>query len=362
MINENESNKTKDEKQLNHKKKLFIPNNSLKIKCIFREIRTLSTIYQKSEYLIQLKDLQLIKEDNKLFVDFTFWDEGINLYSLINSNIFDYRKQKLLIKWILFQILKGIETLHSLNIIHRDLNPYHILISTKGEIKITGFGNSINDIESKFVEDKIIGDLSHIAPECLVGLNYNNKIDIWAIGVLMVELYKKECPFFISKEDDEQKSYHQRFFNQLQLISNYLGVPFNYKYIQNKNLKDELSFWLSNTKLDSGIFNQKFSNIPDLDDSALELLRGLLAIDPKKRITCKEALKMDYFKEFKVFNKEEYKKNKQKNDNYSIFLKNLEKEFQKYDQLPSDKKTEIFKNEINHICQENIIKNTINYK
>jgi len=362
MINENESNKKKDEKKLIHKKKLFFPNNSLKIKCIFREIRTLSTIYQKSEYLIQLKDLQLINEDNKLFVVFTFFDEGINLYLLMTSDIFDYRKQKSLIKWILFQILKGIETLHSLNIIHRDLNPYHILISTKGEIKITGFGNSINNIESKFVEDKIIGNLSYIAPECLAGQNYNNKIDIWAVGVLMVELYKKECPFFISNEDNEHICYPQIFFNQLQLISNYLGVPFNFKYSQNNNLKEELSFWLSNTKLDPEIFNQKFSNIPDLDDSALELLRGLLAIDPKKRITSKEALKMDYFKEFQIFNKEEYKKNKQKNDGYSIFLKNLEIEFQKYDKLPSEKKTEIFKNEINHICQDNKIKNTINYK
>ena len=91
-----------------------------------------------------------------------------------------------------------------------------------------------------------------------------------------------------------------------------------------------------------------FINITDLNKPALNLLRRLLTFNPKERITAKEALKMDYFKEFEYLNKEEYKKSKVKNnDNLSLFIKNLEKEFQKIQQLPFDKRIERYKKEIN---------------
>jgi serine/threonine protein kinase len=313
MINENENetecnDKIIDDKNLIHKKKNLSSNNSLETKNIFREMRTLNTIYKKSDYLQQSKGIKIIKENNNLIVDFIFADEGIDLYCLINSNKYDYRKQDNLIKWIVFQCLKGIETLHSLNIIHRDINPNHILISSKGGIKITNFDNSINDIESKFVEDKVVGDLAYLAPECLLGQNYNNKIDIWAIGVLMLELYTKKTSLLISDKDKD--NFSKKLFNQLQHLSNKFKIPFNYNFNQYKNKKDELIAWLSNAKFDQNEFDQMFINIPDLNKPALDLLRRLLAFNPKERITAKKALKMDYFRLFQYLNKEEYKKSK----------------------------------------------------
>ena len=294
MINETKTecyDKIIDDKNLIHKKKNLSSNNILKTINIFREMRTLNTIYKKSDYLQQSKGIQIIKENNKLIVDFIFADEGIDLYCLMNSRIYDYRKQDNLIKWILFQCLKGIETLHSLNIIHRDINPNHILISSKGGIKITNFDNSINDIESKFVEDKVVGDLAYLAPECLLGQNYNNKIDIWAIGVLMLELYTKKTSLLISDKDKD--NFSKKLFNQLQHLSNKFKIPFNYNFNQYKNKKDELIAWLSNAKFDQNEFDQMFINITDLNKPALNLLRRLLTFNPKERITAKKALKMD---------------------------------------------------------------------
>ena len=363
MINENENetecnDKIIDDKNLIHKKKNLSSNNSLETKNIFREMRTLNTIYKKSDYLQQSKGIKIIKENNNLIVDFIFADEGIDLYCLINSSKYDYRKQDNLIKWILFQCLKGIETLHSLNIIHRDINPNHILISSKGGIKITNFDNSINDIESKFVEDKVVGDLAYLAPECFLGQNYNNKIDIWAIGVLMLELYTKKTSLLISDKDEKTDNFPKRFFNQLQHLANKFKIPFNYNFDQYKNKKDELIAWLSNAKFDQNEFDQMFINITDLNKPALNLLRRLLAFSPKERITAKEALKMDYFKEFEYLNKEEYKKSKVKNnDNLSLFIKNLEKEFQKIQQLPFDKRIETYKKEISKFLNDKNIDN-----
>ena len=142
------------------KRKIFTKIIDIKpenIKGILRQSRSLIIIGKKSNYITQLKEIKLNYNNSEII--FYFIDDGIDLSSLINSQVFDYRNQSNLIKWILFQILKGLETIHSLNIIHRDINPKHILISAKGETKICGFRNSINDIESKFVVDKVVGEL-----------------------------------------------------------------------------------------------------------------------------------------------------------------------------------------------------------
>ena len=337
-----------------NKKKIIV--NSVIVKSLLREYRSLYYVYKKSEYIIQLKDIQMLHNNkNNIEIDLIFPDEGIDFFSLISSKVFDYRKEKNLIKWILFQILKGLETLHSLNIIHRDINPFHILINTKGEVKIIGLSHSINDIESKFIEDKVIGNLAYIAPECLISLHYNNKIDIWSVGVLMLELYYKKTSFFNSNVNDEKKDVQEKFLNQLKYLSNYFGIPFPDNFNQNNiNLKEELSAWLSNAKPKN--FEEIFGKTPDIDEDGLELLKGLLKFNPKERMTAKEALKSKYFKDYQYLNKEEYKKSTIKeNEDLSLFIKNLEKEFQKADKLPLEKKNEIFQKEINNICKNKFV-------
>ena len=136
-------------------------------------------------------------------------------------------------------------------------------------------------------------------------------------------------------------------------MSNFFNIPFNIS--ENNATKENLLSWLVDAKFDQNKFNKIFENIPDLGKDGIELLKKLLTFNPKERISAKEALKMDYFKSFQNFNKDEFKKKKQKaggtNENLTVFLKNLEKEYQKFDQLPQDKKNEIFKNELIKIFQ-----------
>lgn len=348
MISINMKTKIEKKNNLYYKIKYLLPQN-IQFKNIFREYRTLFTIYNKSDYLIQIKGIEFNNNNSKSEIIFIFSDEGIDLYCLIKSNVFDYREQDNLMKWILFEILKGIETLHSLNIIHRDLNPCHIFISSRGAVKIAGFSRSINDIEAKFVEDKVVGILHYIAPECLIGNNYNNKIDLWNFGVLMLEIIYKKIGIF-DFGDDSNEDYSIRLFRQLKSLANHFEIPFKFN---EKNYKlDDLKTWLTNAKINPEIFNKLY---PDLDKDASELLMKLLAFNPKERITAKEALKSPYFKSFQNLNKDEFKKKKIKENNneLSFFLKNLEKEFQKAEALPLDKKNEIFKKEILKISKQN---------
>ena len=336
--------KSKIEKSQNEFIKIkYIFPDDLQLKSIFREVRTLRIIKNKSEYLIQVKDIQL---NNNKEIKFIFSDEGIDLYSLINSKIFDYKAQKDLIKWILFQILKGVETLNSLNIIHRDLNPKNIFISHEGRIKIAGFSKSINDIESKFVDDKIVGELPYLAPELLIFKNFNSKIDVWSIGVIMLELYSKKTMLLIHNEDNSNENYSYRFFRQLKYLANFFKIPFNFN--ENDYTNEDLVSWLNNAKFDPKEFREKLKDIPDLKEEGLELMSYLLNFNPKERITAKEALKMPYFQSFQNFNKDEFKKKKikGKNEDTTKFLKNFEKEYQKYEKFPQDKKAEILNQEL----------------
>ena len=285
------------------KKKNLSPEG-IQYKTIFREIRTLKIIEKKSEYLVQIKDLKLNNDNSEIY--FYFPNEGIDLFSLINSKVFDYKSQKDLIKWIMFQILNGIETLNSLNIIHRDINPKNILISSQGKIKIAGFARSINDIESKFVDDKVVGELPYIAPEVLIIQNYNSKIDVWGAGIIMLELYFKKTMLLMNTEDNNNDSKQIRLFKQLKYLSNFFGIPFNFS--ENNYSKEDLINWLNNAKFDREKFRKIFESIPDLEEDAIEILEKLLNFNPKERITAKEALKMPYFQSFQNFNKDEFKK------------------------------------------------------
>lgn len=91
-------------------------------------------------------------------------------------------------------VLRGLIYLHQeLNTIHRDLKPGNILLSTKGDIKLCDFGESVELVNS--MAKSLVGTTGYMAPERVCGHHYSVKSDIWSLGLTLVELATGVYPY-----------------------------------------------------------------------------------------------------------------------------------------------------------------------
>ncbi|GMT29404.1 hypothetical protein PFISCL1PPCAC_20701, partial [Pristionchus fissidentatus] len=87
------------------------------------------------------------------------------------------------------QILLGLEYMHSLSIVHRDLKTQNILLNRKRTlIKLSDFGVS-KQLNTRSVASTLIGTPNYLSPEMVEGRTYNQKSDIWALGCVLYELF-----------------------------------------------------------------------------------------------------------------------------------------------------------------------------
>jgi serine/threonine protein kinase len=86
------------------------------------------------------------------------------------------------------QVLTSLDYVHSLRLIHCDLKPENILIRSysRCEVKVIDFGSScfVDDHLSSYVQSR-----SYRAPEVMLGLPYDQKIDLWSLGCILAELW-----------------------------------------------------------------------------------------------------------------------------------------------------------------------------
>jgi len=92
------------------------------------------------------------------------------------------------IAYILQQSLQGLLYLHAMNIIHRDVKAGNILLDGLGAVKIADFGVSeqLSDAVSK--SDTRIGTPLWMAPEVILGKQYDNRCDLWSLGITAIDM------------------------------------------------------------------------------------------------------------------------------------------------------------------------------
>lgn len=108
---------------------------------------------------------------------------------LVDKGRFSDRKSA---EYIL-QLAKALAYCHKKNVIHRDIKPENILVAHDGTLKISDFGWSIHSPSSR--RQTLCGTLDYLSPEMIEGKSHDNKVDLWALGVLTYEFLVGNPPF-----------------------------------------------------------------------------------------------------------------------------------------------------------------------
>ena len=210
-------------------------------------------------------------KEQKCYILYEFASKG-DLFKYIYFNKTGLKEKNC--KVIIFKILKALQALHEIGIIHRDIKAQNILLDgERFDIKIGDFGFSsfINEEKDK---NEIVGTDEYMPPEVFLQLNYSDvRSDIYSTGILIFILLKCLTPFPVDKKTKQRKFY-----------------SFFYR-------KKEEKYW------------EMFENLGvEFSPEFKDLFKKMVAFDPSKRPTIKEILNHDWMKEITNLNEEEFKK------------------------------------------------------
>ncbi|XP_027286637.1 aurora kinase C isoform X2 [Cricetulus griseus] len=104
---------------------------------------------------------------------------------------------------IIEELADALTYCHEKKVIHRDIKPENLLLGLRGEVKIADFGWSVHTPSLR--RKTMCGTLDYLPPEMIEGRTYNEKVDLWCIGVLCYELLVGQPPFESSSHNETYK-------------------------------------------------------------------------------------------------------------------------------------------------------------
>lgn len=193
------------------------------------------------------------------------------------------------VQLFLFQLLRGLSYCHERRILHRDLKPQNLLITTRGDLKLADFGLArAKSIPIKTYSNEVV-TLWYRPPDILLGsTEYSTHIDMWGVGCIFYEM-ATGWPLFPGSTVDEQLSL---IFKRLGTPNeeNWPGITIHPHYSKALKYGPYLG-------VPGGIPNM----VPHLPSRGHSLLSSLLVFPGTSRISAADALKHAYFTESSKF-------------------------------------------------------------
>ena len=259
----------------------------------------------------ELKMLQQLKHPNivEFQESFTYKGNLFLVFEYCEKNLLEVLEESpdglnpKLIKSFIYQMCKAIAYMHNNNMIHRDIKPENLLIDDKLNLKLCDFGfarkvklnknnNNINEMTD------YVATRWYRSPELLLsGGIYGPDVDYWAVGCIMGELADGN-PMFPGENETDQINCI------IKVLGNLPEVLVNMFY---KNPIYEGKELLHVSKPES--LERRYMG--KLGPTAIDFLKELLQLDPKKRLNTETVFKHKYFS---CFMKEEQQKEKEKID------------------------------------------------
>ena len=228
------------------------------------EVRILASI--KSPFVIRYKEAFLEESDKSLCIVMEYANNGDLYQSIIKFKKMNYLMEESDVWRIFIQMVKGLKALHDLKILHRDLKSANIFLFNDGTAKIGDC--NVSKVLNKGLGYTQTGTPYYASPEVWSDSPYDNKSDIWSLGVVTYEMLTLHPPFRAEKMDALYK-----------------------KVIKGQYPK----------------INNKYSN------DICEIVKLLLKVNPNERPSCDQILKnkmvmerIDFFKDREGFKNEKF--------------------------------------------------------
>jgi len=165
------------------------------------EVRILASL--KSNYIISYKEAFYDEKENTLILVMEYADNG-DLSKMIKR----YKKNNKMIEedeiWRIFiQLIKGLKSLHDLNILHRDIKSANIFLFSNGSAKLGDL--NVSKVTKNGLTYTQTGTPYYASPEVWNDLPYDYKSDIWSLGCVLYEMITLNLPFKCNMKDLHKK-------------------------------------------------------------------------------------------------------------------------------------------------------------
>lgn len=179
-----------------HNKIFIVQHKETKERCIFKAINLYDKDSQLREvevhkklnhkYVIKLLDYELSGDKIIMLIELAKYGD---LYSMLKK--MGQLGERRILK-LYYRVLKALQYLHANNVVHRDLKPENVLVTDKLKPKLADFGTSAN---KNLIANTFCGTYEYMAPEVYLRCKQDDKVDVWAAGILLYEILHRQTPF-----------------------------------------------------------------------------------------------------------------------------------------------------------------------